>query len=157
MRRRQVGTAGMGRHYGKMRARAAVPGISRDLCDRYRQEREKERDHPSHTCPARSVILLPGNIGISARSESSRSAAAPPIPSHFPVKPETLHCGKVGKAPARFDPRARINAVAATPEALHKSKATHFCRPDFSPANRYGSRCLDFAPIGIRKNNPCQA
>ena len=50
--------AGGVRRAGNMRVRPAVPGIRRDLRHGYRQERDKQRDDPLHTFPARSVVLL---------------------------------------------------------------------------------------------------
>ena len=43
---------------GQARTGPAIPGVSRDLRDRYRQQREKERENPPHSYPAHSAYLV---------------------------------------------------------------------------------------------------
>jgi hypothetical protein len=73
-RHRKIGPpAGMGRQYGELRTRPVIPSIGRDLCDRYRQEREKQRNHPPHFRILPGLfILLPAHIDISTQLESPK-------------------------------------------------------------------------------------
>jgi hypothetical protein len=45
-------------HDGQARTGPAIPGVSRDLREGYRQQREKERENPPHSYPAHSAYLV---------------------------------------------------------------------------------------------------